>query len=132
MDKNEKQRVYRAENGNLCTKKYEKTKRGFLMRMYRNMTSRTLGIQKGKAHLYKGKEILSKEDFYAWANSAEFDTMFAIWEASDYNRKLTPTVDRVDSKLGYKEDNMRWLTHSENSRLGAISKNKTIYNGKVF
>lgn len=52
--------------------------------------------------------------------------MFSTWEESKYNRKLTPTVDRIDSTLGYLESNMRWLTHSENSRLGGMA-NQSLY-----
>jgi hypothetical protein len=47
----------------------EKTPKGFLMKLYRNMLGRITGVQKKKFHLYKGKEILSKEDFYNWALS---------------------------------------------------------------
>jgi len=103
--------------------KYEKTKRGFLVRKYRNMKSRTLGIQKLKSHLYKGISLLPKGDFYWWAwNSEEYKTQFKTWEDSKYNRKLCPTVNRINSSKGYQLDNMEWVTHSENSRLGALSK----------
>lgn len=60
------QRERRKLNGNLYTKRYEKTEAGFLMRMYRNMKSRVTGVQSKKAHLYKGKDLLAKEDFYEW------------------------------------------------------------------
>jgi hypothetical protein len=30
-------------------------------------------------------------------------------------RKKTPSPDRVDSKIRYVIDNIRWVTHSENS-----------------
>lgn len=87
------------------------------------MKSRILGIQKVKYHLYGGKTLLSKEDFYTWAKtSPEFQALFAVWEASAYDRKLTPSVDRVDSSRGYEIDNMEWVTHSENSRRGAQSR----------
>jgi hypothetical protein len=49
--------------------------------------------------------------------------MFSAWELSNYHRKLTPTVDRIDSEFGYIVENMQWLTHSENSRKGVNSKN---------
>lgn len=127
MNKKERieyQRLYRKKNGNLCTRKYEKTPSGFLMRLYRNMTSRVTGIQKKKAHLYVGKTILPREEFYRWADSKQFKELFKNWEASKYDRKLTPTVNRIDSSLGYQLDNIEWLTHSENSRLGALSKMK--------
>jgi hypothetical protein len=127
---NESQRIYRKNSLNKVTKKYEKTKNGFLVRCYRNMMSRILGIQKDKSHLYKGKELLSKEDFYIWAKSSKiFDVLFKNWEDSGYNRKLTPSVDRKDSSIGYVQNNMEWVTHSENSRRGAKSK---VNKNKIF
>lgn len=117
------QRISRKANGNLHTHRYEKTRKGFLMRKYRNMTSRVTGVQYLKAHLYKGKEILDREDFYEWAvNSLDFDTLFEAWKESNYERKLCPTVDRIDSSKGYTIENMQWITHSENSRLGLLSR----------
>ena len=119
----QKQREYRAKTGNKSTRKYEKTKKGFLMRLYRNMQSRVTGVQKKKLHLYKGLELLERVEFYNWAlNNEQFDTMFLCWEESNYDRKLTPTVDRIDSKIGYVSENMQWLTHSENSRKGSNSR----------
>lgn len=110
-------REYRKRTGNVSTRRYEKTPKGFLMRMYRNMQSRVRGIQKLKAHLYKGKKLLSRNDFYKWALShKDFWLLFQTWQSSEYNRKLTPTVDRINPKLGYILENMEWVTHSENSR----------------
>lgn len=110
-------RAHRKKNSNEITKRYEKTPRGFLMRLYRNMQSRTAGIQKLKAHLYVGKSLLPREEFYEWAMSdPEFERLFRIWECANHDRRLTPTVDRIDSSAGYELANMRWLTHSENSR----------------
>lgn len=115
------QRNHRLRTGNAYTKKYERTPHGKLMRIYRNMKSRVEGVQKLKAHLYQGKELLSKEEFKQWANSAEYLAMHKVWEDSGFDRKLAPTVDRKDSTRGYTIDNMRWLTHSENSSLGSKS-----------
>jgi hypothetical protein len=121
-----KQRERRKRTGNATTKKYEKSPKGFLMRLYRNMQSRVTGVQKQKFHLYQGKELLDRQDFYNWSiDNPIFLEMFEIYKSSEFNRKLAPTVDRIDSSKGYSLDNMRWLTHSENSRLGSISgKNK--------
>ena len=119
----EYQREYRKKNKNRCTKNYEKTKKGFLMRKYRNMQSRVLGIQKKKSHLYKGLGILDREDFYDWAlKHPDYEKLFKEWKNSGYERGLCPTVDRIDSTKGYHLENMRWLTHSENSRLGSESR----------
>lgn len=126
MNKQERlldQKRRRKDNGNLYTKRYEKTPNGFLMRIYRNMKSRIEGIQKQKQHLYLEKELLPKEEFYAWAKQhSDFLKMFYTWENSNYDRKLTPTVDRIESSAGYTLDNMQWLTHSQNSSKGARSK----------
>lgn len=115
-------REWRKKTGNASTKKYEKTKKGFLMRLYRNMKSRIEGVQKSKHHLYKGKSLIPKDDFYEWAfNSLDFHQLFDTWESNEYDRKLTPSVDRVDSSVGYLESNMEWVTHSENSRRGSLN-----------
>lgn len=102
---------------------YEKTKKGFLMRVYRNMKSRIEGVQKKKYHLYRGKSLLNKEDFYNWAlQSEEFHKLFKEWETSKYERRLTPSVDRIDPSKGYEVSNMEWVTHSENSRRSSTTR----------
>jgi hypothetical protein len=126
---NKKQRERRKENNNKITLKYEKTKQGFLMRLYRNMLSRITGVQKKKHHLYQNKSLLEKIDFYNWAiNNIDFHILFQNWENNNYDRKLTPSVDRIDSDKGYSLDNIEWVTHSENSRRGAISKKRKYEN----
>lgn len=76
-----------------------------------------MGIQKLKAHLYKGKYLLPRKEFYQWAiNQDTFHKLWSVWVNSKYDRKLCPTVDRVDPKKGYELSNMEWITHSENSR----------------
>lgn len=120
------QRETRKANGNAYTLKYERTKYGKLMRIYRNMKSRIEGIQKLKAHLYVGKYLMPKDEFYGWAvMSPEFHRLFDAWVESGYERKLAPSVDRVDSSVGYRAWNMQWVTHSENSRRGSVSKRTT-------
>jgi hypothetical protein len=122
-EKNRKQREYRAKNKNRHTHAYEKTVNGFLMRLYRNMESRVTGVQTKKAHLYKDLVILEREAFYEWAKDREeFHALFKIWEEESYEQRLTPSVDRVDSSKGYSLDNMEWVTQSENSRRGAVSR----------
>lgn len=104
-------------------KRYEKTPMGYLMRTYRNMKSRVLGIQKKSAKLYKGKEIMSKLEFYAWASTEhEFFILFDAWTESGHAHRLAPSIDRIDSSLGYIKGNVRWLTQSQNSELGAQSR----------
>lgn len=116
---NARQRERRAENGNAYTRKYEKSIPGFLMRTYRNMKSRVTGIQKNKHHLYADIELIGKEDFYAWSKAdADFLGLFAAWESSNYDRLLTPSIDRKQAPGDYLIGNMQWITFQENSRRG--------------
>lgn len=119
----EDRQAYNLRTGYAAYKKYEKTPNGFIMRLYRNMKSRISGVQVQKHHLYKGKELLSKEDFYSWAKSnPKFWELYEVYKNSGYDRKLAPSVDRVDSSKGYMLDNMEFVTHSENSRRGTASR----------
>ena len=81
------------------------------------MQNRVRGlVGKRHIHLYSGLEILKREEFYLWAcQSYILYNMFNKWEESNYDRKLCPTVDRINPTKGYTVDNIRWLTHSENS-----------------
>lgn len=125
------QREYRKRTNNACTAKYEKTKRGFLMRCYRNMLSRITGVQVAKYHLYEGKRLdFTKQEFYEFSLGSDvFNKLFAEWELSEYNRKLTPSVDRINSAKGYSFDNIEWVTHSENSARSSAQRRKknTLY-----
>jgi hypothetical protein len=95
------------------------------MRLYRNMKSRISGVQKQKFYLYQGKSIINKQDFYNWAEiQPDFHCLFEAWQAAGWPRKMSPSVDRIDSGLGYEIGNMRWVTHSENSR--NTSRNKSL------
>jgi hypothetical protein len=128
LEKNEWQKLYRKLTNNNCTKKYEKTKKGFLMRLYRNMKSRVEGIQKTKHHLYAGKFLLDKSDFYEWAISQKkFHELFLEWENSGYERRLCPSVDRINSSQGYEISNMEFVPFHENCRRGLYSKLKKLY-----
>lgn len=125
MDYNAKQREYRRKTGNAATQKYEKTKQGKLMRTYRNMQSRVTGILKKKAHLYEGLDILSREEFYEWSlNGTQFHLLYDQWVASEYKPGMSPSVERVNPEKGYTIDNMEWITHSENSRRAAKTRER--------
>lgn len=104
---------------------YEKTPKGFIMRLYRNMKSRVLGIQKNNSHLYKGLFLLPKDQFYSWAlNHPTFMELYNRYLSNGYSRKLAPSVDRINPDIGYKLKNMEWVTLSENSRRASITKRR--------
>ena len=102
-------------------KYYRKTKRGFVGNTFSNMMSRVQG--KNKPWLYKGLPICERADFVKWTlEDRMFNMLFDEWERAGYDMKLTPSIDRLDSLHGYTFDNMGWITHSENSTRGCLSR----------
>lgn len=123
--KNLKQREYRLVTKNIHTRQYEKTKSGFIVRLYRNMKTRVFNTTQDKFKAYTNKELLSKESFYDWINNnQDFHLLFENYEKNNYDRKLAPSVDRINPKLGYSLDNMRMISSRENSILGNRGKRK--------
>lgn len=115
------QKIRGKLNGNKDTVRYRKTPKGYLMTTYTNMTGRVKGNV--KPHLYKGLDILPREDFYAWAlKDSTFTDMLTVYAATGYDQRFAPSIDRIDTKEGYVIGNIRWLTHSENSSLGGQNK----------
>lgn len=116
------QRIKHNKKIKLHKQAYYRTKRGLLFRIYGGMKKRILGYSKCP-HLYIGKDICDRESFYNWAVVNEaFNKLFNTWEQEKYIRKLVPSINRINSKLGYTLDNMEFITNSENCRLGALSK----------
>lgn len=125
---NEKQKLAKKE----AVTKYEKTKKGFLVRLYRNMKSRIEGVQRVKHHLYKDKELIAKDEFYTWALSSEdFHSLFERYEASGYERKRAPSVDRIDANYGYTLKNIQFITMSDNSSKNTLNRQVRV-NGVDF
>lgn len=109
----------------LCDKHYRKTKYAFISKCYKNMKQRVTGIQKTRNHIYYGLDLLDREKFIKWTlNNKDFHNLFAEWEKLGYDRSQTPSIDRKDNSLGYLLNNIRWITNSENSRLGAVSEKR--------
>ena len=89
------------------------------------MKSRVRGVQKFKAHLYKDMCLVGKDAFYQWAlESGEFHKLFEDYENNNYERKLSPSVDRIDPSKGYSFNNMEFVTMSENSRRSSVTRNR--------
>jgi len=87
------------------------------------MKSRVDGVQAAKYHLYRGLGIIEKEKFYQWAMAqSAFHSLFIDYESSGYERRLAPSVDRINSDKGYHVKNMEFVTMSENSRRGTLSR----------
>lgn len=124
-DKYRKTEKYRKNQvQNILPKQRENRKKNphyFLLTAYGNMRNRVLG--KSKPHLYKGLPILSRQEFLYWAKEdITFCILFNYWKENGYKLKDRPSINRVDTRKGYTLDNVEWITHSENSKLGALNK----------
>jgi hypothetical protein len=102
-------------------RKYWKTFNGKLMMTYNNMNRRVRGYV--KPHLYSELDICDRADFYDWSSKDKsFISLYKDWVNSGYERYLSPSIDRIDSNLGYVFSNIQWITQSENSRGGSNSR----------
>ena len=67
-----------------------------------------------------GKDFLSKSEWLEWCNTKEnylkFIELYNAWVKSNFDRKLCPSIDRIDNKVGYIPSNLQWLTLSQNCK----------------
>src|SRR5271157_1478739 len=91
----------------------------FLGQAYSHMRARVNGTSGTKTpHLYVGKAIMPRDIFLIWAkNNPEFLVLYKRWTMSNFDRKLTPSVNRINSNKGYTLDNVEWITNSLNCSL---------------
>lgn len=104
----------------------------FLSRAYSWMNSRTRGKNTRRPDLYLGLPILPKDVFINWAkNHPEFLKLYKRWFSNNFDRRLTPTVNRMNPSKGYTLDNIEWMTNSQNCGLSSVvqsmKKKKAIY-----
>src|SRR5271165_683596 len=80
---------------------------GFLGNLYSKMNQRVQGRCTKNPHLYRGLPILPKDVFFTWSkNNPEFLSLYKRWFTSGFDQKLTPSINRINSKNGYTLDNI--------------------------
>jgi hypothetical protein len=120
-----KQRYYDTHKSEIQRRAllYRQTPRGYLNCVYQNMRKRVRGKDKGKEHLYEGLPLLDKVSFVEWSlGDTAYQILFLEWERGGFRAFQGPSIDRRNSSKGYVIDNLRWVTHSLNSQMGAISR----------
>ncbi len=121
MCRNAKSKKYNDANRQRLSKlekAYRQTKHGKLSRLYSTMKQST----KRRGHT---PIDYSCDDFMEWSLYQKiFHTLFDIWEASGYQKKFAPSVDRIDEKIGYVFSNMQivtWIENNNNSHKAKIN-----------
>lgn len=105
---------------NMCQNCWHKYKRKnhpefFLRTRYTEIKQRCQNPKNRAYNHYKHCLICTREEFLCrFRDDPIFLNLFDNWKKSNYNTKLTPSVDRIDTKKGYTLDNMQFLTHSDN------------------
>lgn len=86
---------------------------------YIGIKSRCLKEIKGHSYSSYGKKFLSREDWLKWCyedkNYKKFLKLYKNWKLSNFNKKLSPSIDRINNKRSYMKNNLQWLTLSQNS-----------------
>jgi len=91
---------------------------------YQDIKRRTGGKTKRHYHSSELGEIATKYEFIGWCfdHLQEYDIIFEEWEDNNFVKRLSPSIDRIDSNKTYTLDNIQWLSLSDNAR----KHNKTI------
>lgn len=84
---------------------------------YHGMKTRVNGTSISKRRSSFGKELCSKEEFFNWCykNFETFNKLFKNWQLNNFERKLSPSIDRLENSKGYTLDNIRWITTYQNT-----------------
>lgn len=95
---------------------------------YAGILARTEGRVGKRTRTYKvtGMPVATRSDFLDWCykkeNLKKFMKLHKRWKESNYDRKLTPCVDRIDENGSYTTDNIQWLITTDNIKKYYTSK----------
>lgn len=64
----------------------------------------------------KRRISFTKDEFLAFVKNSNYLKLYKKWEKSNFDYKLSPSVDRIDNRKGYSLDNIQLITKSENSK----------------
>ena len=93
---------------------YRKTKIGLITQIYNHQKQKSV-LRNHEQPKYTRLELIE------WCTSQDiFDKLYKEWENSNYNKKLIPSIDRLDDYKGYSFNNIQIITWEENDKKAHI------------
>lgn len=87
----------------------------YLSTRYTEIKQRCTNPNNTTSKYYNGLSICSREEFInKFRHDIEFLTLYKKWQASNFDYRLTPSIDRRNPNIGYTIDNIQVITHSDN------------------
>lgn len=106
----------------ILKKAYRRTKEGLITNLYGHQ------IERSKKNGYRLPDY-SKQEFKDWLYSQElFHLMFNEWKMSGYEKRLTPSIDRLNDYIHYCFGNIQLVTWEENNIKGQKDRRNGINN----
>lgn len=90
------------------SRNYYKTLPGLIARIYNG----EIQASKQRGHHLPA---YSKQELANWLYLQGLNNLFTIWVKSNYDKNLSPSVDRINSTEGYTFNNIRLVTWKENN-----------------
>jgi len=108
-----------SESISIRERALRKKPNGLLKSIYRNQKSHSKYCYYRTA---RHSPDYSLDEFLIWTCSHvdEFYSLFEQWVMNNYDKKYTPSIDRIDRTKGYTLDNIQLMTWADNHKKGAI------------
>jgi len=110
---NARMRVYNKTYKPKRKHDYSKTPGYIICKMYHHAIERTK-----RQRSYFGRVVgFSLQEFKEFvARDDVFENLFEAWRASGWDKRFSPSLDRIDNSQGYTLDNIQLMTKSANCR----------------
>jgi len=101
-------KYFKSSKGIAAKKRYHRSKKGLIVHIH----SIQIRLSKERSHQLP---VYTKEELITWClNQPLYHELHKNWVESGHKRRLTPSVDRIDSKKSYFFGNIQLMTTYQN------------------